>query len=321
MANALVVGGLGFIGSHLVDFLLDRGDSVTIVDDLSANVTPPSTYSSKCSVIEQDISAIVQLDQRFDVIYHLAGPVGPVRILDRAGEIEGLTTAPTLRVIELAESCQASILYVSSSDVYSRAGWLSEDTPAHRYPRRTPRAEYAEGKRRSESLLLRACEEQEICVNIVRPFNVAGPRQIPAAGFVLARFVEAALKGDSITVFGDGTQMRSFLHVSEAVRAFVEIAESGTSGEIWNVGNPKNAIQIRFLADLVRGQLNPTCTIVHVDPRDLFGESFDDGFAKLPLIGKVNRELGWVPRAPLSEIIEHVALAVEVRRSGTEPRF
>jgi nucleoside-diphosphate-sugar epimerase len=307
MMRVLVTGGLGFLGSHLVDSLWKRGNDITVVDNLSTNVVSPEFCDGRCAFVKGDIERLEYDGPRIDVIYHLASMVGTIRILCHAGKIAPAMVQGSERVFDLAARHSASILYVSSSDVYARGGWLSEtDTPS--IPRRrTPRAEYAQGKFESELLFLKGAARIGLKVNIIRPFNIAGPRQQPAAGFVIARFVRLALQNRPLTVFGDGSQLRSFIHVSEVADACIGVAESQHSGETWNVGNPRNVIRIDSLARLIACCVESNSPVLHVDPRKLFGPSYDDGFSKLPVINKICESLDWAPLMDLERIVRKVA--------------
>jgi len=303
MAKVLVTGGLGFLGSHLVEALCGKGENVTVVDNLSANVISPEFCRGRCEFYSADILDF-QAPVRFDAIYHLANTVGSTRILPFGGILGYQVIAGIETILNLATQHRASVVYLSSSDVYGRAQWLSEESPTQQSSVVTPRREYAVSKLLAEIMLLNGARANGLRVNIIRPFNIAGPRQLPGPGFVIPRFITAALAGAPLTVFGDGSQVRSFVHVTEVAEACQLVGGSHLRGEVINVGNPSNVVSIYELANRIVSLCQSDSPIEFVDPHVVYGEMYDDGVSKLPVIDKVTSQLGWAPQLNLNSILE-----------------
>lgn len=301
--RVLVTGGLGFIGSHLVDRLLEEGSDVVVVDNLSSNVVEPRDYSSSCRVVSKSIRNWNPRG-RFDDIYHLASPVGPVGVLQYAGRLGYEIVADTQVVASWAMRMEARLLFTSTSEVYGRSGVFAEDEVKHVPPKVSVRLSYGLGKLLSEIDLFALASQQYLWVTIMRPFNIAGPRQSSKGGFVLPRFIEQALTDKPITVYGDGSQVRSFTHVVDLVAAMMMLLRSSKAkGEIFNVGNPDNKMRIGELAKLVKQLTDSRSPIRFVDPRRLHGKRFAEAFDKVPDMTKMRRMFGWSPAKDIDEII------------------
>lgn len=308
MKRALVTGGLGFVGSHLVDRLLEDGYAVTIVDSLLSNVMPPSHYEQRCQVItgaieEVDADLLPAHQNRFDEIYHLASVVGPAGVLQHAGEIARTVVASGEAVVDLALSHGARLLVMSTSEVYGRSGTFRETDNCIIPGRFTVRLEYAVAKLTSEIAVINRARVTDLKVNVVRPFNIAGPRQLPWGGFVLPRFVIGALTGHPLTVFGTGQQVRAFTDVRDIVSGVVAVMRSEHRSRIFNLGNPANELSIMELALRVREVVGSRSPIVNVDPKALFGPLYEEGFDKVPEDTRAREELGWEPRFDLDTTI------------------
>ena len=290
----LVTGGLGFIGSHLVDMLTERGEPVLIVDDNRGGSTyrPPDGVD----VIDSSVAALNFMHlPAFTCVWHLASPVGPVGVLEQAGQITTDIIGDLDTVSELAADCP--LLYVSTSEVYGggEGGLCREDMPAHVSADVSARLEYQTAKLAGEVMLLNRGQD----VRIIRPFNVAGPRQRAAGGFVLARWVEQWQKGEPLTVYAPGDQRRAMTHVADIVDGMLQVRAFGRRG-VYNVGNPDNVVTMKELAGLF-------CDIaggswVEVDPFALHGPAFREAADKFPDASKT-MALGWFPRRSVSDII------------------
>jgi len=290
----LVTGGLGFIGSHLVDRLVEYGEQVLIVDDNRGGSTyrPPDGVD----VIDSSVAALNFMSlPEFDTIWHLASPVGPVGVLEQAGQITTDIIGDLDTVSELAGD--RPLVYVSTSEVYGggEGGLCREDMPAHVSADLSARLEYQTAKLAGEVMLLNRGQD----VRIIRPFNVAGPRQRPAGGFVLARWVEQWQQGKPLTVYEPGNQKRAMTHVADIVAGMVQVRRYGERG-VYNVGNPDNVVSMRELAELF-------CDIaggdwVEVDPTVLHGPEFREAADKFPDATKT-MDLGWFPRRTVADII------------------
>lgn len=284
--RVIVTGGAGFIGSHLVDRLQADGWDVVVVD----RATGPSIqlYSGPTSA---------------DAIFHLASPVGPIGVLWWASLLveEVVQCAAIVRSWARLNGCP--LVYVSTSEVYGSGHGDAEDQPCIFRPATSARKEYAVAKLAAETMLRNTAG---LDVRIVRPFNVAGPRQDPALGFVVPRFVAQALAGEPLTVYQPGTQVRAFAHVSDIVSGLLATLERGRSGEVYNLGNPDNACTIRQLAEEVIEETGSASSIVVVDPTTLHGPAFREAPDKIPIIDKAVRELGWEPRIGRRDTIRDV---------------
>lgn len=275
--TVVVTGGAGFIGSHLVDLLRDRGADVEVIDraagpDIEHAEFPTTSY-----------------------IYHLAGPVGPVGVLSQAGRIvtDIIRDAAIVRDVALRDG--ARLVYVSTSEVYGPqpAGRTDEHAPRVITAGHSARQEYAVAKLAAETMLLNT---PDLDVVIIRPFNVAGPRQRTEGGFVLPRFIEQALAGKPLTVYQPGTQRRAFTHVLDIVEGIALAASKGRRGQVYNLGNPANECDILTLAAEVIEATGSTSAIEVVDPVTLHGPAFAEAPDKVPDPTRAIEELGWRPK-------------------------
>jgi UDP-glucose 4-epimerase len=307
MPRTLVTGGLGFIGSHLVERLVNRGEEVWIVDDCSTSVVDPEHFASHCQVV---VANLAEMDLGelgpFERIFHLADIAGPARVIQHPGRLGPAFVQSLTTVLAAATPGRTRVTMVSSSEVYGRAGDHREDTTAWLAYPPTRRAEYAAAKALCEVVALNHGRALDVAVNVVRPFNVAGPRQSPLGGFVVPRFVLAALRGDALTVFGNGRQRRCFTHVADTVDSILAVADSDVSDEIFNSGNPANDTAIGDLARRVLDVCELVASIVHVDPTDVFGPDYTESFDKTPNIDKIGATLGWRPARGINEVIADV---------------
>lgn len=305
MNRVLVTGGLGFVGSHLVERLLADGYAVTIVDSMISNVMQPSDYEGRCEVIVGAIEEVAHTlhGHGFDEIYHLASVVGPAGVLKHSGEIARTVVTSGEAVIELALAHHARLVEVSTSEVYGRAGTFRETDNCIIPGRFTVRLEYAVAKLTSEIAAINRARVTDLHVNIVRPFNIAGPRQLPWGGFVLPRFVIAALTGEPLTVFGTGQQVRAFTDVRDIVSGVLAVMRSEHRSRIFNLGNPANELSITELAHRVRDVVGSRSPIINVDPKKLFGPLYEEGFDKVPEDARARADLGWEPKYDLNTTI------------------
>ncbi len=322
----LVTGGFGFIGSHLVERLLkDPNTCVHVVDSM---VTSPIDLQAFLSRVQGDgrlTYDIITVGEylshpdlpRFDKIYHLASVVGPVGVLDYGGRIVQSIVSDTYAIAEYCMKESARLCDISTSEIYGggRDGYCSEADAKIIPPKVTVRLEYAVGKLACEVALINLHRLQGLSVVIVRPFNVAGPRQAPRGGFVLPRFIRQALADEPITVYGDGKMIRAFTHVEDMVEGILSVMERGCPGEAYNIGNPANKTTIAALAQKVVEITQSTSKIVHVDPKKLWGRFFEEANDKFPDADRAINDLGWRPKHDLdSTIKDTVRYIAEGRR-------
>ena len=286
----IVTGGGGFIGGHLVDRL---GPSTVVVDP----VPHPNAINMGCRIQDLDRFPLTGVD----AIYHLASPVGPVGVLDWAGRLVEEVIETTAIVRTWAQLAGCPLIYVSTSELYGvHDGPTPESDPCVFQPETSARKEYAVAKLAAETMLRNT---PGLDVRIIRPFNVAGPRQKTTGGFVLPRFIEQAKAGEPLTVYGDGSARRAFTHVLDIVDGIVRSATQGTPGEVYNLGNPENACTIAQLAADVIAITKSESVIEYVDPTTLWGPAFREAPDKVPDITKAQTELGWQPARDRATVI------------------
>ncbi len=320
--SALVTGGGGFIGSHLTELLLADGWSVYVLDDLSTgaerNVAHLREHPSFHLIVDSVLKASVvnELVHRCDVVFHLAAAVGvrliveePVRTL--VTNIEG-----TEIVLDHCNRFHKRVLVASTSEIYGdrrEPEALTEDSLRVYGPTTARRWAYAESKALDEFLALAYHQERGLDCVIARLFNTVGPRQSGQYGMVVPRFVAAALAGQPIEIYGDGTQTRCFCHVRDTIRALAGLMEApGTSGKIYNVGSTER-ISINELAQRVLTATGSTSEIVYIPYDEVYGQGIEDMLHRQPAIGKISAEIGWEPTRTIDEILADI---VDQMRSG-----
>lgn len=307
----LVTGGLGFIGQHLVKKLMSEfsDSTIDIVDNLSNNsIKPEHIKSDNVNVVISSVDVFVPKD-KYDYIYHLASPVGPAGVLNYAGKMGPMVVNDAYKLAKIALDMGAKLLDVSTSEVYGRdPGGIpqKEDIDKIVPSNITIRLEYGVAKLLSEICLFNLMKVTPLKVNFIRPFNIIGPGQRGEVGFVLPRFVQSALSGEPLTVFGNGTQVRTFTHVEDIVDAMIMIMKSKISGEVFNVGNPQNLISIHDLAKKVVEFSHSSSDIKFVDPTTIYGPYYAEAWNKIPDIHKIQNMLDWNPKWELDDIIKQV---------------
>jgi UDP-glucose 4-epimerase len=308
----LITGGAGFIGSHLARALARRGDDVLILDDLSTGtrenvenlLADGSAELVAGSIMDPEL--VEGCMREVDVCFHLAAAVGVRLVVDQTLDSIRTNALGSDIVISTAARLRRRLLFTSSSEVYGRGEGrpLSElGSRAVGYRMHARRA-YASSKMYAESLALSCVRELGSEMVVSRLFNVVGPRQRAAYGMVLPRFVEQAMRGADLTVYGDGSQSRCFLHIADAVPALIALIECDQAiGEIYNVGSPK-PVRIMDLANLVIRRTGSSSGIRNV-PFDVAYESgFEDLEHRVPDISAVQSVIGWEPERSLEEAID-----------------
>jgi len=313
--RALVTGGAGFIGSHLCELLLERGWEVYALDDLStgsiSNVAPlrerPDFHLVVDSVLQPAV--VNELVYKCDIVYHLAAAVGVRLIVEQPVHTLVTNVQGTETVLGYCSKFGKRVLVASSSEVY---GDHREERPLAENDRRVygPTTEkrwlYADSKAMDEHLALAYHLERGLDAVVVRLFNTVGPRQSGRYGMVIPRFVERALAGEPLEVHGDGTQTRSFCHVSDTVRALAGVMDAhGISGEIYNVGS-RERIRIIDLAERVKEATGSGSEIVLVPYDRVYGQGIEDTLHREPAIEKIGKAIGWAPERDLDQILADV---------------
>lgn len=312
--HALITGGAGFIGSHLAGWLLAQGHTVVAVDNLSTgryeNVAPLAVSPSFQFVYETVTNETVmdRLVSMCDVIFHLAAAVGvqlivkdPVRTLET--NIQGTET-----VLRLARRYRKKVIIASTSEVYGKSPEVPFREDADRVMGATTKSRwsYAESKAIDEFLALAYHKQFEVPVVICRFFNTVGPRQTGMYGMVIPRFVQQALAGEPLTVYGDGLQTRCFCNVMDVVRAVTHLADEPKAvGEIYNVGSQEE-ISIQALAERVLERAGVAGSIQLIPYDQAYEKGFEDMYRRVPSIAKIKDAIGWEPSIPLSQTLDEV---------------
>jgi UDP-glucose 4-epimerase len=319
--RALVTGGAGFIGSHLSDLLLAGGWEVYALDDLSTgnakNVEGLRHRPGYHLVVDSVLSPSVvsELVHKCDVVYHLAAAVGVRLIVEQPVHTMVTNVQGTEIVLDYCSRFGKRVLVASSSEVY---GDHREERPLAEEDRRIygpttqKRWLYADSKAMDEFLALGYHQERNLDCVIVRLFNTVGPRQSGQYGMVIPRFVRSALAGEPIEVHGDGTQTRSFCHVSDTIRALQGLLEApDLTGEIFNVGSSER-VSILQLAERVREMAGSASEIVFVPYDQVYGLGIEDTLHREPATEKIDMAIGWQPTLDLERILTDV---IEHQRS------
>jgi UDP-glucose 4-epimerase len=321
----LVTGGAGFIGSHLVEHLVARGDQVVVIDDLSTGRRDnlAGVDAARLRFIEGSVAeGVERLDPaEVDEIYHLAAAVG-VRLViaEPIGTIE-TNVLQTSAVLDFAAAAGTPILVASTSEVYGKSSAMpfAEDGDVVYGPPTEPRWAYACSKAIDEFLALAHHRTNAVPAVVVRFFNIVGPRQVGDYGMVLPRFVESALAGRPIEVYGDGAQTRCFCDVRDVVGVLPKmLADPRCAGGVFNVGSDV-PIEISELAELVKRTLKSRSPIVRVPYEQAFGSGFDDLRHRRPDLTRLRRVTGFAPRVPLEQTILDLAGAMRSAGSCLEP--
>ena len=328
MASArtiLVTGGAGFIGSHLVERLLDRGDRVVVVDDLStgceANLSAAfSRAGDRLRLVRATVSRAVADGEpgAVDAVFHLAAAVGVRRVMQRPVESIETNVLETAAAIRLATERGIPILVASSSEVYGKAAKLpfSEEDDVVYGATSVVRWSYGCSKALDEYLALAAARSAGLPVVIARIFNTVGPRQVGAWGMVLPRFVAAALAGQALEVHGDGLQSRCFADVRDVAAGLERLLDAGAArGRVFNIGSDRS-ITIRALAEMVVRRLGSRSAIVHVPYATAFGEGFEDLRARQPDLARIRETIGFRADTPLERTIDDVASVIAAARQA-----
>jgi UDP-glucose 4-epimerase len=312
--KVFITGGCGFIGSHLAERLLERGDSVMVLDDLStgsmdnvAHLVGRAGFHYRIgSALDRPL--VSELVDRADVTVHLAAAVGVRLIVERPVQTIETNVGATETVLAAAAKKQKLVVVASTSEVYGKSTLVPfrEDHDLQLGPTSHSRWAYACSKALDEWLSLAYAAEKDVPVIIVRFFNTVGPRQTGRYGMVLPNFARQALRGEPITVYGSGDQSRCFGHVRDAVEGMLRLMETPAAiNEVFNIGSTEETT-IRGLAERVREAADSTSEIVTVPYSEAYAAGFEDMLRRVPDVSKLERTTGFRPLTPLSEIITDV---------------
>ncbi len=338
--RVLITGGAGFVGSHLAETLLARGHTVTIVDDLStgrfeniAHLTGHPRFRFAIDTITNEV-VMDRLASECDVIFHLAAAVGVRLIVEQPVHTIETNVMATEVVLKTALRYRAKVLLASTSEVYGKGNRVPfrEDDDVVLGPTSRSRWAYAASKMVDEFLGLAYYREKGLPVVVFRLFNTVGPRQTGRYGMVIPRFVSQALRGEPLTVYGDGQQSRCFLHVSDAVDAILRLAASEAAvGKVFNIGSTQE-ISILDLArrvitsteryqrwrmkstppagEILQSEQQIDARIVFVPYEEAYAEGFEDMARRVPDISRICETAGWQPAHSLDDTLDDVIAAI-----------
>lgn len=319
--HALITGGAGFIGSHLAEALLAGDHHVTVIDDLSTgrfenihHLTDHPRFRFAIDTITNDM-VMDRLTSECDVVFHLAAAVGVELIIDSPVHTIETNILGTHAVLQAAHRYQKKVLIASTSEIYGKNNHVPfrEDDDRLLGPTTKARWSYSTSKAVDEFLGLAYHKEKKLPVVIFRLFNTVGPRQRGRYGMVVPRFVQQALAGAPLTVYGDGQQTRCFCDVTDVLRAVIDLAEDPRAvGHVFNVGST-HEISILGLAKKVLRLVDGTDWTGDDDPRIVFvpyDEAYEEGFEdmrrRVPDTKKLQMLLGWEPRVSLDETLQRI---------------
>jgi UDP-glucose 4-epimerase len=311
--RAFITGGAGFIGSHLADALIARGDSVTILDNLSTGSKKNIAHlEGKISVFEGDIrdkDLIDKLVAESDTVFHMAAALGVKNIMEHTIESIDRNFNGSEVVLNAATKHDKRLLIASTSEIYGK----NPNQPLHEESDRVVGAPqkirwtYSDAKALEEAVAHTLHKTHGLKVTTVRFFNTVGPRQTGQYGMVVPRFVQAALKNEEITIYDDGSQSRVFCHVEDAVRAVLSLLDrDSTIGDYFNVGGV-GEVTIKQLAEQIIKQTHSNSVIKFIPYSDAYPAGFEDMQRRVPDVSKINKAVGWSPTHTLDSIIESVA--------------
>jgi UDP-glucose 4-epimerase len=311
--RVFITGGAGFIGSHLADALIARGDEVTILDNLSTgSATNIAHLSGKVELHQGDIrdaALIEKLMAPADLVLHMAAALGVNTILEKTIESVSVNFTGSEVVLNAATKLKKRIIIASTSEIYGK----NPEQPLHEESDRVVGAPqkirwtYSDAKALEEAVAHSLYTTEGLKVTTVRLFNTVGPRQTGRYGMVLPRFVQAALANQPITIYGDGSQSRVFCHVQDAVKAILTLAATdSTIGDVFNVGGVGETT-VKALAEKIIKQTNSTSTITYTKYEDAYPAGFEDMQRRVPDITKIKNTINWAPANTLDSIIDDVA--------------
>lgn len=311
----LITGGAGFIGSHLAEELLkNKENNVTIIDNLSTGkleniehlLSNPRFRYAIDTILNEDV--IENLVSKNECVYHLAAAVGVKLIMEKPLETIETNVKGTEIILRAANKYKRKALIASTSEIYGNhvQHTLKEDDNRVMGPIKKWRWAYASSKTIDEFLALAYCIEKKLPVIIARLFNTVGPRQTGAYGMVIPNFVQSALLGKPITVYGSGRQTRSFTYVKDVVKAMIDLMGCPkASGDVFNIGS-ETEISISDLAKKIKKMAGSRSKIIYIPYDKAYGEGFEDMMRRTPDISKIKKLIGYKPTISLDLIIREV---------------
>jgi UDP-glucose 4-epimerase len=312
--HVLITGGAGFVGSHLAEALLGQGNSVTVLDDLStgsiANIQHLKRQPRFAYVIDSVMhrAVLAELIDECDIVYHLAAAVGVRLVVDSPVRTLHINIRATELVLEAAKKKRKKVLITSTSEVYGKATKIPfhEDDDLVIGPPVRGRWSYACSKAIDEFLAIAYHREHGVPIVVVRLFNTVGPRQTGTYGMVLPRFVNQALSGSPITIYGDGTQSRCFGWVGDVVQALISLGvHEEAVGSIFNIGSDQE-VTINELAAMVKDVTESNSPIRHLSYEEAYGKGFEDMSRRVPDLSRIRAAIGYKPTKSLREIVHAV---------------
>jgi UDP-glucose 4-epimerase len=311
--RVFITGGAGFIGSHLTDALIARGDEVTILDNLTTgSATNIAHLEGKIELVQGDIrdaALIEKLMAPADLVLHMAAALGVNTILEKTIESVSVNFTGSEVVLNAATKLKKRLIIASTSEIYGK----NPEQPLHEESDRVVGAPqkirwtYSDAKALEEAVAHSLYTTEGLKVTTVRLFNTVGPRQTGRYGMVLPRFVQAALNNEPITIYGDGSQSRVFCHVHDAVKAILTLAATdSTIGDVFNVGGVGETT-MKELAEKIISRTNSTSTITYTPYIDAYPAGFEDMQRRVPDITKIKKTINWAPANTLDSIIDDVA--------------
>jgi len=322
----LITGGAGFIGSHLTERLLDRGDRVVLLDNLSTGSMENIRHLKSSERLEYHLDGIenrqllAELVDDADVVVHLAAAVGVKLIVESPVKTIETNVNGTQMILEAACKKKKLVLTASTSEVYGKNTNIpfTEDADLVLGPTTKGRWSYAASKALDEFLALSYWKEKKLPVIVVRLFNTVGPRQTGRYGMVLPNFVKSALDNTAISIYGTGKQSRCFCDVRDTVEGLIRLMDTDRSvGEVVNVGNTEE-ISIEGLAQKVKERTGSFSPIEYVPYDQAYEPGFEDMMRRVPSVEKLQSLTGFRPATPLTEIIDRVALFFQMKAGGLD---
>ncbi len=311
--RAFITGGAGFIGSHLADALIARGDGVTILDNMSTGSAKNIAHlQGKIEVHEGDIrnkELVETLVDQSDIVFHMAAALGVKNIMEHTLESIDRNFNGSEIVLHAATKYKKRLIIASTSEIYGKNPNqpLNEESDRVVGAPQKIRWTYSDAKALEEAVAHTLHKTHGLKVTTVRFFNTVGPRQTGQYGMVVPRFIQSALTNEEITIYDDGSQSRVFCHVEDAIRAVITLSETdSTIGDYFNVGGIGETT-IRELAIKVIERTNSKSTIKFIPYSEAYPSGFEDMQRRVPDISKINRVINWQPQHSVDSIIDSVA--------------